>query len=89
MKKTSSIYARLCAAPYLIWSVIFIFAPLLFVGYYAFTDASGAFSFDNILNLNQYGGIFIQSILYGMITIVICLLIAFPFAYMISLRSTR
>lgn len=89
MRKRSSMFAKLCAAPYIVWSIIFMFAPLLFVVYYAFTDIDGAFTLRNVMDLNMYGGIFIQSILYGLITTVICLLLAFPFAYLISLKSTR
>lgn len=89
MKQSSSLYAKLCASPYVVWSLIFVLAPLIFVGYYAFTDAQGVFTLSNILDLNKYGGLFIQSILYGLITTVICLLVAFPFAYMLSMRSVR
>ena len=43
MKRSNSLWARLCAAPYIVWMVIFIAAPLAMVAYYAFTDADGAF----------------------------------------------
>ena len=35
-------------SPYIAWSVIFIIVPLIFVVYYAFTDQSGAFTFQNV-----------------------------------------
>ena len=34
--------------PYSIWSLLFIIVPLIFVGYYAFTDNSFAFTTENI-----------------------------------------
>lgn len=34
--------------PYSIWSLLFVIVPLVFVGYYAFTDNSFSFTFDNI-----------------------------------------
>ena len=36
-----SLKAKLVASPYIVWSAIFIIAPLIFVAYYAFTDANG------------------------------------------------
>ena len=35
-------------APYSLWALLFILVPLGFVAYYAFTDNSFAFTFDNI-----------------------------------------
>lgn len=34
--------------PYSIWSLLFVIVPLVFVGYYAFTDNSFSFTFENI-----------------------------------------
>ncbi len=89
MKKSDSLWARLCAAPYIVWMIIFIAAPLVMVAYYAFTDSSGAFTIKNIVALDGYAGIFIRSIWYGIITTVISLLVAFPLAYAISQKSTK
>lgn len=89
MKKSSSLWARLCATPYIVWSIIFIVAPLIMVGYYAFTDDAGKLTLENIVDLDRYAGIFIRSIWYGIVTTVISLLIAFPFAYAISQRSVN
>ena len=46
-RRTSRI-ERLCLAPYSLWAVLFIVVPLLFVAYYAFTDNSFHFTFQNI-----------------------------------------
>ena len=46
--KTKSFMARLMAAPHVLWSILFILAPLAFVFYYAFTDKNGAFTLSNI-----------------------------------------
>ena len=87
--KRRSLYAKLCASPYIVWMLIFIFAPLLMVFYYSFTNADGSFTFANIIALDNYAGIFIRSILYGIVTTVISLVIAFPLAYAISQKSAR
>lgn len=54
------------------------------VAYYAFTDANGAFTLDNILQIGDYGTTFVLSISYGAIATAICLLIAYPFAYALA-----
>ncbi len=89
MKKIFSINAKLSASPYIVWMLIFIFAPLLMVVYYAFTDASGNFTFNNIIMLDNYAGIFVRSILYGLATTAISLVVAYPFAYAISQRNLK
>ncbi len=76
-------------APYTVWSVIFIVVPLFIVGYYAFTDKSGAFTFDNIIELKEYGDIFFTSVWYSVLATVICLLISYPFAYFLSRQSEQ
>ena len=37
--------------PYSVWSLLFIIVPLIFVGYYAFTDNSFAFTTENITRI--------------------------------------
>lgn len=81
--------AKLAAAPYLVWMALFIIAPLIFVFVYAFTDASGHFTFANIAALKAYLPTFLDSILLGAIAALICLLIAYPFAYFISRTKPR
>jgi spermidine/putrescine transport system permease protein len=74
------------AAPHLVWSVLFIVAPLLFVLYYAFTGKDGKFSFSNILDLFtvDYVIIFLRSLCFAVIATFICLVLAYPLAYFIS-----
>ena len=84
MNDRRTLIRRLATAPYIVWSAIFIVVPLLMVAYYAFTDANGHFTFDNILRLNSYRDIFIRSIWYALIATIICLLLAYPLAYVIS-----
>ena len=48
-KKDGLVFVRrLALAPYSAWALLFIVVPLLFVAYYAFTDNSFHFTFDNI-----------------------------------------
>ena len=80
----SSSYARISAAPHMVWTVIFIIAPLLFVGYYAFTTAEGAFTLENITALSEHTETFWLSVCMSIIATVLCLLIGYPLAYIIS-----
>ena len=82
MKKNNSI---LLSGPYILWMVIFTLIPLGVVAYYAFTDpATGAFSMKNILELQNYLPVLWQSVLYSLISAVICLLLGYPVAYFIA-----
>ena len=83
--------ARLMAAPHIVWSILFIVAPMLFVLYYAFTDKSGAFTMSNILELgsSSYLTIFARSGAFALVATAICLLIAYPLAYAISRATPR
>ncbi len=74
-------------APYLLWAVVFIVVPLLFVAYYAFTTADGGFTFSNIVTFfthKQYMTVFWRSMLYALWATLICLVIAYPFSYCMS-----
>ena len=78
------------SAPYALWCVIFILAPLCIVAYYALTDANGNFTFANISGLSMYTDTIARSIYFGIIATIICLIIAYPLAYFISkVRMSR
>ena len=73
--------SRLVAAPYIVWSAIFIIVPLVIMGYFAFTDANGIFTFANFSQIVRFKKAFGISILYAVIATIITLLIAYPMAY--------
>ncbi len=79
-----SLLARAAAAPHIVWSVMFIVAPLIFVLYYALTDPNGAFTLQNLAALSEHGGTFFLSVSLSLIATVICVLIGYPMAYFIS-----
>jgi spermidine/putrescine transport system permease protein len=47
IRRNRGIRRTLFAFPYSLWIVVFTLIPLLLIGYYAFTDRSGAFTLDN------------------------------------------
>ncbi len=87
--KKGSLFQKLAAAPHILWAVMFIVFPMIFVLYFAFTDANGSFSFSNIASLSQYGNVFVLSIAFALIATVVCLLIGYPLAYFMSKQSPR
>ena len=73
--------------PYGVFMVLFVIFPLLLIFYFAFTDANGNFT------LNNWGTIFSEpsnwkviglTFLIAAITTLICLVIAYPIAYLLS-----
>ena len=80
----NSLSKKLIDKPYIVWSLLFIIAPLIMVIYYAFTDSTGAFTVDNISAIPEYTSTILLSVLYGIAATLICLVIAYPFAYFLS-----
>ena len=84
MGKKSTLLSRIIGAPYILWAVLFIIVPIGMVAYYAFTDATGAFTFQNMLEIGKYTDTFLLSIWLGLLATVISLVIAYPLAYIIA-----
>ena len=92
---------RAVLAPYGLWAVLFIIVPLFFVAYYAFTDTSFHFTTENITRFftakSQIGDsevytyllIFWRSLKLAIISTLICLLMGYPIAYILSRASAK
>lgn len=89
MKRKSGLLQKLIAAPYLVWSAIFIVVPLIMVAYFAFVDADGNFTFQYIKEAGKYSGIFVRSILMAAIATVVCLVISYPVSFILSRMNTK
>ena len=85
----SNLGRKLLDKPYALWAVLFVLAPLCMVVYYAFTDTSGAFSLHSVSQIPSYLSTILLSVLYGLAATVICLLLGYPFAYLISKHAAR
>lgn len=73
--------------PYLIFMLIFVVLPLLMIGVYAFRDASGAFTLSNFTKFfttPEDIKTFAYSIEIALITTLLCLLIGYPAAWILS-----
>ena len=76
--------SQILAAPHIVWSVLFIVVPLFIMLYFAFTNADGGFTLENIKQIGLYKKAFGISILYAAIATVITLLLAYPMAYFMT-----
>ncbi len=79
----------LMSGPYLVWIAAFIIIPLLFIGYYGFTNADGSFTLKNVSAITQpmYYKALLLSIELAVISTLVCLLLAYPLA--LILRTMR
>lgn len=83
--------------PYLIWLLIFITIPLLLVGYFAFTTGDSInfsefqFNIDNFKRFFTpvYMKVLYKSVKLAGISTIICLLIGYPLAYIISKENKK
>ena len=97
VKKKLQFSRKLLAIPYGLFLAFFVVIPLLIIVYYAFTDDAGKFSWDYVeafFNENGQGfwaffssytfKTIMQSLFIAVMSTVICLLIAYPVAYIIA-----
>ena len=88
MKKKSN-QGVLPAAPYVVWSSLFIVIPLLIIIFFSFTiktDTGYKFSLENyekLMNPN-YFSVFGRSLLLAFQSTIACLIIGYPVAYLIA-----
>jgi spermidine/putrescine transport system permease protein len=78
---------KLTSAPYIVWMALFVVIPLGMMIYFAFTTEEGGFTIQNIVKISQYTPIFIKSINLAIIATVICFILSFPLAYLLSRSS--
>ena len=76
----------LLGSPYLIWMIIFIVVPLCMIFYYGLVDRRGSFTLENITAMAapEHAKALWLSILLSVIATVICLLLAYPLAFILS-----
>ncbi len=83
------------AQPYILWSILFVVVPLLLVVYFGFTtktaDGSMVFSLENFQKFftPAYLEVFLRSLWYAFISTVVCLLLGYPAAMVLSNRNLK
>ena len=75
--------------PYIVWMGIFVVAPIIFVVGYAFTTADGYPTLQNFAAMGRFTPIFARSFWLAFISTVICIIIGYPIAYILSREGLR
>jgi spermidine/putrescine transport system permease protein len=73
--------------PYILFLGFFVLIPLLLIVYYAFTNGLGGFTFENFSKFwmqPEAMHTFIYSVGVALITTIICLMLGYPAAYILS-----
>lgn len=64
--------------------IIFTIVPLILVVIFSFTTEQGGFTLDWIISIEKYVPVIIKSLGLAMISTIICLILGFPVAYILS-----
>lgn len=75
------------SVPYLVFLLIFVALPLILIAVYAFQGSDGGFSLENFIKFAQEPetiNTFVYSIEIAIITTVLCFLLGYPAAYILS-----
>lgn len=80
--------SRMLAVPYLVWLLIFVIVPLLFILYFAFFGGGG-FTLSYFAEAITFWPEFVKSLWLALECTVICLLTAYPLAFYLSRISKR
>lgn len=78
---------RTWSIPYVIFLAIFVVVPLILIMVYAFQSKDGGFSLENFqrfINQPEAANTFIYSIGIALITTIICIILGYPAAYILS-----
>ena len=84
----------LFSIPYVGWMTLFVVAPIVMVLVYALSTGAddgslGGFTLRNFAEMGTYAVVFGRSFKLAVIATVVCLLIGYPVAYMISRENAR
>lgn len=88
-------YKKSLSYPHLAWMTIFVVAPMLIIFFYAFTvsDDNGQlkFTFENFVKFSDtmYLKIFADSIWVSFLSVIVCLLLGYPAAYILAKKDRR
>lgn len=89
MKKLVKFFSRRrsWSLPYILFMAVFVVMPLVLIMIYAFQSKDGSFSMENFqrfVNQPEAANTFIYSIGIALITTIICLVLGYPAAYILS-----
>ena len=70
--------------PYIAWMVVFTMIPIVMIGLTAFRDKAGGFSLEPFTKAWDYRFVFLKSLWIALLSTVICLILAYPLAYLLT-----
>lgn len=76
--------SKLASLPYILWTAAFVIIPMILVVFFAFTTDDGAFTLDNIAQIGRRMNVFLLSFKLAIIATIVCFLIGYPLAYILS-----
>ncbi len=76
--------SRRLTIPYIIWMLVFTMIPIVMIGVTAFTDKKGNFTFEPFEKAFVYSNVFVKSLIIALISTAICLVLAYPLAYLLT-----
>jgi len=75
--------------PYIIWMAVFVVAPIILVIVYAFTTSNGTPTLENFSAMGRFMPVFTRSFRLAFFSTVICIVIGYPVAYILSKEGQR
>ena len=97
MKKENNLFKIVFTAPVIIYTIFLVLIPLLYILFLSFCKSDSYGGIDYVFTLSNYKMIFnmtylrvfIKSFVVGLITTILCILIAYPFSLVLVTKSSR
>lgn len=97
MKKESNLFKVVFTAPVIIYTIVLVLIPLLYILFLSFCESDSYGGINYVFTLNNYAiifnmtylKVFIKSFVIGLITTFLCILIAYPFSLVLVTKSSR
>ena len=68
---------------------IFVIMPIIMVIFYAFTTSEGSFTFANFSDMGTFIPVFLRSFWLSFVSTVVCIIVGYPIAYILSKEGQR
>ena len=81
--------AKRLAYPYVGWMAVFVVAPILIIVFFAFSSPDGSLTLTNFSSMANYLSVFVRSFWLAIVATVVCLVIGYPVAYILSKEGQR
>ena len=77
------------AFPYIGWMAVFVVVPIALIIVYAFTTSDGALTLMNFSTMGSFLSVFARSFWLAIVSTLICLVIGYPVAFILSRENLR